>query len=215
MLPVTAQVMMNLRLAMNVTIRRPGDDSQNRRTAFRRHRLATESRIDQHLESAVDQPFAVEGHRILVRLKSRIGHHLLHGLVAHLLRRPRDPREDDGLVVLALHRHWKRRDLALRHVVAPALDQSQRAMLLEHCGDRFGMLPVALAIGGGYGNNESVDVVHNRSPFSVRKGTSWPCPPAFLRASNRACASPPTSDGRTGLRPGHSDRPRTCPRPAW
>src|SRR5579864_7620415 len=186
MLPVTAQVMMTLRFAMNVTIRRPGDDSQNRRTAFRGHGPATESHVDQHLESAVDQPFAVEGHRILVRLKSRIGHHLLHPFVAHLFRRPGDPREDDGLVVLALHRHWKRRDLALRHVVAPALDQSQRAVLLEHYRGRFGVFLVALAIGGGYGNNESVDVVHDRSPFSVRKGSSWPCPPAFLREDRKS-----------------------------
>ena len=42
------------------------------------------SGLDQNLEAAEDQALAVERHRVDVGLNTRIGHHLLHALVAGL-----------------------------------------------------------------------------------------------------------------------------------
>src|SRR5262245_54799874 len=58
------------------------------------------SRLHDHFKAAVDQAFAVEGHRVRVRLQTRVGHDLGHALIACLARRPDDPREDHGLVIL-------------------------------------------------------------------------------------------------------------------
>ena len=43
------------------------------------------SRLDQDLEAAIDQTFAVEWHRVDVGLNTRIGHHLFHAFVTDLL----------------------------------------------------------------------------------------------------------------------------------
>ena len=73
-----------------------------RRAGFRPRRSA---------EAAVDQPLAVERHRVrpgCIRGSSII---FFHAVVARVLGRPDDPGEDHGLVVLALHRHRERGDL--------------------------------------------------------------------------------------------------------
>lgn len=51
-------------------------------------------------------------------------------------------------------------------------------------------------------------------PVTRRMAARWPSPRRSAPASGRADASRATSDGRTGPRPGHSDRPRTCRWPA-
>src|SRR6266480_2148118 len=43
-------------------------------------------------------------------------------------------------------------------------------MFLEDNGGRFGVLPVDLAVGRGYGSNKSIDVSHERSPLSSHLG---------------------------------------------
>src|SRR5262249_19156560 len=59
------------------------------------------SHLEQHVEAAVDQPLAVERHRVDARTQPGVSHHLLHALVTHLARRPGDPRKDDRLILLA------------------------------------------------------------------------------------------------------------------
>src|SRR5262249_13394636 len=83
-------------------------------------------------EAPGDHALAVERHRVPVWLHARIGHNLLPGRFARLLRGPRDPREHHRLVVLALHGHRERRHFALRHVIAPAFDHLQRTVLPEN-----------------------------------------------------------------------------------
>src|SRR5690349_9943610 len=78
----------------------PDDTTLNSLIAPLLHSIAPDSGVEQDLEAAVDQPLAVERHRVDVGLDARVGHHLLHALVARLSRRPYDPGEDDGLVVL-------------------------------------------------------------------------------------------------------------------
>src|SRR5687768_16172580 len=95
---------------------------------------AARSGFDDDLEAAVDHALAVEGHGRRVGLHARVLHRLLHARVARLARRPDDPREDHRLVGIALHGHRERSHLALGHVVSPAFDDLQRAVLLEHRG---------------------------------------------------------------------------------
>src|SRR5262245_47717629 len=137
---------------------------------FRRVSAAagTDSHLEQHVEAAVDQPLAVERHRVDVGTHAGVSHHLLHALVTHLARRPGDPREDDRLVLLALHCQRKGRQLALRYVVAPALDHLHCAVLLEDDRGGLGMLLVHVAIGRGNGRDESIDVTHRDSLLSDR-----------------------------------------------
>src|SRR6185437_437096 len=90
------------------------------------------SRLYDHLESTIDEALAVEWHRVRVGLQPRVSHYLLPGFVAHLARRPRHPREHHRFVRLAVDRHRKGRQLALGHVIAPALDDVQRAVLPEY-----------------------------------------------------------------------------------
>jgi hypothetical protein len=59
--------------------------------------------------------------------------------VAGRAGKPGDPGKDHGLIVLALNSHRKRRQLTLRHVISPAFDDCQRAILLEHGGCGFRM----------------------------------------------------------------------------
>src|SRR5262249_6517114 len=42
------------------------------------------SHVEQHLEAAVDQPLAVERHRVGAGTQAWVGHRLLHALVTHL-----------------------------------------------------------------------------------------------------------------------------------
>ena len=116
-------------------------------------------------EAAVDHPLAVERHRVRVRLQPRVGHHLGHAGVARLARWPFDPGEDHRLVGLALHGHREGRDLALGHVVAPALDAPERAVLLEDGKRRLRVLAKGLAVRGGDRGDKSVDIAHAVSSF--------------------------------------------------
>jgi hypothetical protein len=85
-------------------------------------------------------------------------------LITHLARRPDDPGEDDCLIIPALDRHGKRRDLAVGHIVPPTLDEFQCAVLLENDGSGFCMILVDFAIGGGDCRNKSIDKVMMFSP---------------------------------------------------
>src|SRR5262249_59702128 len=123
-----------------------------------------------------------------------VSHHLLHALVTHLARRPGDPREDDRLVWLALHRQRKGRQLALGYVVAPALDHLQCAVLLEDDRGGLGMLLVAVAIGRGHCRDESIDVTHRHSSF--RTGSRNHRTPRTL--SSRRSRKAPIDNARKG-----------------
>src|SRR5215217_1551743 len=133
------------------------------------------SGTDDHLEAAEDHPLAVEGHEAHVLLHARVLHRLLHPRVARRLRRPGDPREHHRLVVVALHGHGEGRDLALGYVVAPALDDGQGAMRLEHAGRGLCDAAVVVLLGGGNGNDEAIDVVHGNFLSSPEDGGMPPC----------------------------------------
>jgi hypothetical protein len=70
----------------------------------------------------------------------------------------------DRLVGLALDSERERRQLAVGHVVAPALDDLDRAVLLEDDRPGLGVAAIGLAVGGGNGGDESIDVAHGVSP---------------------------------------------------
>src|SRR5215471_9257255 len=53
---------------------------------------------------------------------------------------------------------------AFGHIVPPALDEFQCAVLLEDDGGGFGMFLVDLAIGGGDRSNKSIVIRHDVSP---------------------------------------------------
>src|SRR5690606_7437473 len=122
--------------------------------------------VHHRLEPAVDHPRAVEGHRIDLRVHPRVTtvHHLLHAGVAGRLVGPLDPREHDRLVFLALHGAAEVGLLAVGHVVAPALDHAGGAVLDEHRVAGVGVVDELLLVGGGYGDDESIDVGHGGSP---------------------------------------------------
>jgi hypothetical protein len=70
-----------------------------------------------------------------------------------------DPREDDGLVVLQLHRLRKRRHLTGLDVVADALPVLERAVLLP---DRSGAprhRDIGIEVAARDGDDESIDIV--------------------------------------------------------
>src|SRR5215467_1396067 len=90
----------------------------------------------------------------------RGGHDFLHALVPHVPRWPDDPGEDDCLIILALDGHGKRRDLAFRHIISPAFDESQRTVLLEDHSGGLGVLLVDFTMGSGNGRNKSIDIGH-------------------------------------------------------
>ena len=117
---------------------------------------------DQNLEAAEDQALAVERHRVDVGLNTRIGHHLLHALVAGLSLRPHNPGEDNRLVFLLLDGRREGRELSVRNVVALAFDHFQGTMLLENRCGHFGMLPVGVAVRGWHRRHKSIDVGHGR-----------------------------------------------------
>ena len=67
-------------------------------------------------------------------------------------------------IALRLHRTLEVRELAVGHVIAPAFDNAERAVLLE---DRRGLrrhVYVGLLVACLHGAEESVDVAHGLSP---------------------------------------------------
>src|SRR5512132_480765 len=107
----------------------------------------------------------VQGHWVLFGLHARIGHELLVRFVTHLPRWPDDPGEDDRLVVLALDGYRERCQFALGDIVAPALDDLQRTVLLEDGGRIFGVLLEFLAVCRRHCCDESIDVAHGIPPL--------------------------------------------------
>ena len=65
--------------------------------------------VEQQVETTPDKPLAVERH--VLRLHARVFHELLVARVAHLLRGPLDPGEDDYLTFLGFHRALEVGDL--------------------------------------------------------------------------------------------------------
>src|SRR5262249_20106304 len=134
--------------------------------------IATSSLLNDRHEAAKDHALAVERHGVLVRLYARVAHERLHALVAHLARRPNDPREDYGLVGLALHRHRKRCHLTLGDIIAPTFNHLESAVVLEDVGRRFSMLLELLKVCRGNRSDESIDIGHGIAPVAV---VDWRC----------------------------------------
>src|SRR6185503_20663271 len=129
--------------------------------AFALHRWRrTASTVVDDLESAVDQALAVERHGIDIRLHARVGHHLFHPFVALLAGRPKNPGEDNGFIRLLLHRHRKRRDLTVGHIVAPAFHYLQGSIFFEQGRSLLGVLAVFLPIGRRNRGDKSIDIGH-------------------------------------------------------
>ncbi len=82
--------------------------------------------------------------------------------ITRFLGGPFDPREDDGLIASGLDRHPEISLLAPRHVIAPVLDDTQRAIFDEDACHFSGGLAIGLLFRGRYGNEVSVDVAHER-----------------------------------------------------
>src|SRR5262252_8130791 len=143
--------------------------------------IATSSLLYDRYEAAKDHALAVERHGVFIRLHARVAHKRLHAGVAHLARRPNDPREDDGLVRPALHRHRERRHLALWHIIAPTFDHLESALFLKDVGRLFSVLLELLPVCGGNRSDESVHIAHGLAPVAVvdwRHLVGWPTKPS-------------------------------------
>src|SRR4029079_16179960 len=114
--------------------------------------LSLPSKLDDRSEAAVDQPLAVEGHWVLLRVEAGVGlHQFVHsghcGVTCRFIR-PLDPRENDRLVLLRLNRLAKVSELPMGHVVAPAFENAPRAELSAFSASsmNFSLLAVGTAI---------------------------------------------------------------------
>src|SRR5207248_4744126 len=87
--------------------------------------------VEDRGEPSIDHALAVEGHFIFVGLHTRVGHQLGPGFPPHLFGRPLDPAEDNRLTLAGVDRAAEIGDLAVWHVIAPALDHAQRAIFSE------------------------------------------------------------------------------------
>src|ERR1700730_16416870 len=121
------------------------------------------SALKNHLEAAIDQAFAVEGH-CLSRLHARVGHHLLGPFVTHGARRPDDPRKHDGFVLFAFDCHGERRDLAFGDIIAPTLDHFQCAVFLDYGRRLLSEFHVSFTVGLGHWDHKTINVGHGFSP---------------------------------------------------
>src|SRR3569623_2664162 len=108
-------------------------------------------------EAAKYQALAVEGHGADLA-HARVGHHLLGAFVAHGLRRPFEPGQDDALVRLGLHGAVEIRVFAFRHVVAPALDHAGCAVLLHQRPHLARMREVGVLVAGVNGDDVSIEI---------------------------------------------------------
>jgi dihydrofolate reductase len=98
-----------------------------------------------------------------VRIVHPVGH-LRHGGIAGLLVRPLDPGEDDRLVGFGLNGLAEIGDLAVGHVVAPALDHARGAEVDEHAVALPGVVDELLLVRGRDRDHEPVDVAHPFPP---------------------------------------------------
>src|SRR3977135_3051106 len=124
-------------------------------------RPAPPSRLQPHLESAMDQSLAVERH---VSLETGVGHDLLVDRVALRPGSVDDPGEDDDLVVLRLHGAGKRGQRAVRHIVADALHDGERTMFLPDFAGFAGKRLVGFNLVLGHRNHETIDIWHGNPP---------------------------------------------------
>src|ERR671932_785859 len=88
------------------------------------------SDVQDRREAAEDHALAIEGHGLAHGLHPGVGHDPLVRGVSDFLRGIFDPAEDDDLILLRLHGTAEVSELALRHVIAPALDHAVSAELL-------------------------------------------------------------------------------------
>src|SRR5687767_4024698 len=97
---------------------------------------AGELKLHDRREPAIDQPLAVERHRVLLRIDPVVAlHELVHSAhcgVAGRLVGPFDPGEDNGLVLVRLDGLAEVRELAVAYIVAPTFENARGAELLEH-----------------------------------------------------------------------------------
>src|SRR5262245_20439770 len=96
-------------------------------------RLARFCSVENGLEPAPEHALPGKWH-LALRLQALVGHDLLPGLVAGVLVRPFDEAEDDGLVVLGLHRSIEIGDLAVVDIIRDRFDDAVRTVLAEHLG---------------------------------------------------------------------------------
>src|ERR1700757_2342633 len=95
----------------------------------------------------MDQAPTVEGNTVLVEAHAWVCHELGPGVISHRLRRPFDPAEDDRLTLSGFDGAPEIGDLADWHVIAPALDHTERAMFPEQACGEGRHLDVGVAIG--------------------------------------------------------------------
>ena len=89
---------------------------------------------------------------------ARILHQRAHAGVARRLVGPFDPAKDDRLAILRLHGALEIGYFAGGHVGAPAVDNAQRAFLLEEPGDLGRMVDKALALAVRDTRDHAVDI---------------------------------------------------------
>src|SRR5438067_4709191 len=118
-------------------------------------------------ESPEDQALAVKRHRIGLRAQAPVVHHLRHRRVPRGLVRPFDPRENHHLVILRLHGTTKVSELAVLHIVSPALEDAGSAMLDENRVSPFGVFDELLPVLLGYCDHKPVDVTHVPTPAAA------------------------------------------------
>src|SRR4029077_9787367 len=107
---------------------------------------------------------AVKWHRIRLRIKPRVAHHLWHCRISRALVWPFDPREDYRLAVFRLHGTSKISQLAVFHIISPALQDAYCAMLQEGGVTALGMLDELLFVSLRDCDYKSVDVAHVFTP---------------------------------------------------
>ena len=94
------------------------------------------SKLDNRGEAAIDQPLAVKGHWVLIRVEAVVGLHQFvhsgHGGVTSCFIGPLDPGENDRLVLFRLNGLAKVGELPVGDVIAPAFENARRAEFLEY-----------------------------------------------------------------------------------
>src|SRR5262245_39346913 len=128
---------------------------------------ATRSGFDDDLEAAIDHALGIEGHlvRITHALETPISHHLLEDAIALGARLVGDPGEDDRLAGLLLHAARKGRDLALGDVVGETFLVVERSMVTPDLARESGELLVLLEVLLRNGNDETIDIGHDRISY--------------------------------------------------
>jgi len=67
--------------------------------------------LDEYLKAAIDQTVTIEWHRVVAGCMRGSAITFFPVVVAHLTRRPGDPREHERFIGLAFDCHWKRGEL--------------------------------------------------------------------------------------------------------